>query len=280
MHGYRKNYPRPQLVRENWKLLDGEWNFAFDDENAGEKNKWYSGNTDFSKQINVPFTYETKLSGIGEETFHNVVWYRRSFTVSAKELENKRLLIHFEGMDFFGKVWINGQMVGSHKGAYARASFDVTNFVHDGENKLVVRVEDSFDPAQPRGKQRWKNENFGCWYVQTTGIWKSVWMEYTGEAYIEKIKTTPNLGEKKVTMEIGVNGAANKDLMLSARILFEGTFIQEVTCPVICGECKIEAGLNRQDLFEWGVHHWRPGAPGLYDVELKLFSRDEQNSLI
>lgn len=275
MHGYRKNYPRPQLVRKNWELLDGTWAFAFDDTDAGEKEQWYLGNTAFAKEIQVPYTYETKLSGIGDETVHSVVWYQRNFTVSGKELENKRLLMHFEGIDFYAKVWVNGNQVGSHKGAYARASFDITDYVHDGKNMVVVRAWDSLDPAQPRGKQRWKKENFGCWYVQTTGIWKSVWMEYAGDAYISRIKTTPSLAEKKVSMDVLVSNADGKDLMVSAKILFEGTFIQQVTSPVICGECKIEADLNRQDLFEWGVHHWRPGEPGLYDVELKLLCNEE-----
>lgn len=276
MHAYRKNYPRPQLVRENWELLDGQWNFAFDDENQGEAKRWYEGEKSFPKQIVVPYTYETKMSGIGDETSHNVVWYERVIQVSGEQLTGKRLLLHFEGIDFYGKVWINGQLVGMHKGAYSRASFDITDYVTEGENKLVVRVWDSLDPAQPRGKQRWTRENFGCWYVQTTGIWKSVWMEYTGEVYIRQIKTTPFLAEKKVCMEVSAAGWEQKELMLNAKITFNGIPIREVTETVVCGDCKIEAGLNRQDLFEWGVHHWRPEAPGLYDVEITLYDKEKE----
>ncbi len=275
MHGYRKNYPRPQLVRESWELLDGQWKFDFDDENKGEGEKWYAGTTDFSKTIQVPYTYETQLSGIGDETVHDVVWYQRSFTVSGDRLAKGRLLLHFEGMDFLGKVWVNGQMVGMHKGAYARASFDITDYVCDGENQLVVRVWDSLDPAQPRGKQRWIHENFGCWYVQTTGIWKSVWMEYTGEAYVEKLKITPMRAEKKVALEVKVADAGKTDLMVSARITFEGKFIQQVTGSVNCGKCNIEAYLERNDIFEWGVYEWSPQWPSLYDVEIKLFNEEK-----
>lgn len=275
MHGYRKNYPRPQLVRENWELLDGQWEFSFDDDNEGEKEKWYQGEQEFSKTIQVPYTYETKLSGIGDESVHNIVWYRRSFTVSKEQLQRKRLILHFEGMDFYGKVWINGYLVGTHKGAYARASFDITDYVCEGENKLTVRVWDSLDPAQPRGKQRWKNENFACWYVQTTGIWKSVWMETTSEAYVSRLKITPFLSEKKVALEVGVTSESKEDFMVSAKITFDGALIQEVTSPVICGECRIEAGLDRQDIFEWGIQEWRPESPMLYDVEIRLFNKDE-----
>ncbi len=279
MHGYRKNYPRPQLVRENWELLDGQWEFSFDDANEGEKEKWYQSEHKFSKTIQVPYTYETKLSGIGDESAHNVVWYQRSFQACEEQLQKKRLILHFEGMDFYGKVWINGQLVGMHKGAYARASFDITDYVCVGENKLTVRIRDSLDPAQPRGKQRWKNENFACWYVQTTGIWKSVWLEYTSEAYVSRLKITPFLSNKKVLLEIGVISEIKeekKDFMVSAKITFDGALIQEVISPVFCGECKIEAGLDRQDIFEWGIQEWRPESPMLYDVEIRLFTKDEE----
>lgn len=275
MHSYRKNYPRPQLVRENWELLDGQWAFAFDDADEGIRQQWYEGSTAFPSRIQVPYTYETKLSGIGDETVHNVVWYQRSFAVSGEQLKKKRLLLHFEGIDFYAKVWVNGQLAGTHKGAYSRASFDITDHVADGENKLVVRVWDSLDPAQPRGKQRWTHENFGCWYVQTTGIWKSVWMEYTGESYIRQLKITPFLSEKKVVLEAGISNGERKDLMLSAAILFDGKRIQEVTACVVNGNCTIETDINRQDIFEWGIYEWRPEWPSLYDVELRLFSKEE-----
>ena len=84
------------------------------------------------------------------------------------------LLLHFEGSDYHTRAFVNGQLVGEHFGGYARFSFDVTDYVNEGENQLVVHVEDSASRNQPRGKQRWIPENFSCFYVQTTGIWKTV----------------------------------------------------------------------------------------------------------
>ena len=164
MKCYKKDYPRPQFVRENWENLNGEWNFSFDDKNCGEKEKWYISFPEALK-IQVPFTYETKLSGIQDETCHNQIWYQRNITVNQRELNEHRLMLHFEGSDFCTKVWVNGQYAGEHKGGYSRFSFDITNMVKVGENSLTVKVEDSFNTQQPRGKQRWVNENFGCWYV-------------------------------------------------------------------------------------------------------------------
>lgn len=176
MECYRKDYPRPQFVRNNWKNLNGVWDFAFDDSQQGEKEKWY---IDFPKQkkIIVPFTYETSKSGIGDETRHDHIWYQKSVYIDGTKLENNKYVIHFEGSDFVTKLWVNGQYAGSHTGGYSRFSFDVTNLVKDGENLFTVKAEDFLDDRQPRGKQRWVKESFGCWYVQTTGIWKTVWSE-------------------------------------------------------------------------------------------------------
>lgn len=146
MKCYIKDYPRPQFVRTDWENLNGTWDFGFDDENAGEKEKWYQ---EFKgdKKINVPFTYETKLSGIQDETRHDFIWYHRTINVDGVKLENNRYILHFEGSDFITKVWVNGAYAGSHRGGYARCSFDVTNLVHDGENELTVKVEDSLIPS-------------------------------------------------------------------------------------------------------------------------------------
>ncbi|MCL2232172.1 MAG: hypothetical protein FWB99_03750 [Treponema sp.] len=118
------DYPRPQLVRESYKILNGEWDFAFDDEDAGLSKLWYK-NFPEGKKIMVPFSYETPASGIGDTSRHDIVWYRRSF--SAKE-SGKRTFVHFEGCDFRTTVWINGEHAGSHVGGYARFSFDISRF--------------------------------------------------------------------------------------------------------------------------------------------------------
>ena len=206
MECYKKDYPRPQLVRDNWTSLNGTWDFCFDDEARGERGSWYQmWPVNQAQTIEVPFTYETKRSGIGDERAHRQVWYRRSIEADAAQLsEGKHLWLHFEGSDFHTKVWVNGQYVGDHRGGYARFSFDITRFVKAKENEIVVKVEDSFDPQQPRGKQRWVKDSFGCWYVQTTGIWKTVWMEYVPEIYLNQVKMTPLLTDSSLELTYDV----------------------------------------------------------------------------
>ncbi len=140
MKSYVKDYPRPQFFRSGYELLDGVWDFAFDDNNVGEKKKWHKG---FEKQhdILVPFTYETKLSGIGDETEHNYIWYQKTIVIDENYQD---MLLHFEGSDYTTKVWVNGDFVGMHNGGYSRFSFDITNSLQPNENIIVVKVEDFF----------------------------------------------------------------------------------------------------------------------------------------
>ena len=151
LKNYIPDYPRPQMIRTDWENLNGAWDFAFDDAAEGEKNGWQDG---FAPQhtIEVPFTYETKRSGVGIEAPHNDVWYARTVTVKPHD---GRVLLHFEGSDWHTRVFVNGRFAGEHRGGYARFSFDITDLVHTGENRLAVHVSDSLSRSQPRGKQRW-----------------------------------------------------------------------------------------------------------------------------
>lgn len=275
MECYVKDYPRPQFVRNNWENLNGAWDFAFDDAHCGEQESWYK---DFkgNMTIQVPFTYETKMSGIQDETRHDQIWYRRSFQVDGSRLEKENYKLHFEGSDFITKVWVNGQYVGDHRGGYARFSFDITDVVRDGENELVVKVEDSFDMQQPRGKQRWIDKNFGCWYVQTTGIWKTVWSEYVPKISLKNVKMTPNLQEHSLEVEYEVDAPENimgEDLLVAASVSFKGVPVTKVITAVTAGHVETKADVflrNNNFGLEWGVRTWSPEDPNLYDVKFQL----------
>jgi len=184
MKCYIKDYPRPQFVRKEWKNLNGEWNFIFDDKDEGEIKKFFE-NFPIHKKINVPFTYETKLSGIEDETIHYIVWYNKKIKISKEQLQNNNIILNFEGSDYKTKVWINGNYVGENIGGYSRFSFNIEKYIVEGENDITVKVQDSLSKDQPRGKQRYKKESWKCWYIQTTGIWKTVWIEWVYKKYIK-----------------------------------------------------------------------------------------------
>lgn len=284
MKCYKKDYPRPQFVRGSWENLNGIWDFAFDDGNQGETEKWYD-TFPKEKEINVPFTYETKLSGIQDESRHDYIWYHRMLQVDAAKLEKNSYVIHFEGSDFITKVWVNGQFAGSHRGGYARFSFDITGLVKDGANELVVKVEDCFDIQQPRGKQRWIPNNFGCWYVQTTGIWKTVWSEYVPKYNIESVKMTPVLENFALELEAHVKipeSMRDGRFLLETTISFKGELIHKAYHAVlkerICTSIDLYA--QKDSSFEWGVTTWSPEWPNLYDIEFRLIERDLTEEVI
>ena len=279
MKCYKKDYPRPQFVRENWENLNGTWDFGFDDDHVGEKEKWYV-NFGGDKKIQVPFTYETKLSGIQDETRHDYIWYRRNIQVDGKRLEKENYVLHFEGCDFITKVWVNGELAGSHRGGYSRFSFDITNLLKDGENELVVKAEDSFDMQQPRGKQRWIDENFGCWYVQTTGIWKTIWSEYVPKVNLASVKMTPVLEQHCLELEYEVNAPEScfgENLAVAATIRFDGMLVNKIVTTVMAGhvETKADVFVRNDHGFEWGVRTWSPEQPDLYDIEFELIKDGE-----
>ena len=279
MKCYIKDYPRPQFVREDWENLNGTWDFAFDDANQGEREKWFETFTGDLK-IQVPFTYETKMSGIQDEKRHDNVWYHRTIQVDAGKLEGRRFMIHFEGSDFHTKLWVNGQYAGDHKGGYARFSFDITELLKDGENEITVKAEDSFDTQQPRGKQRWTDDNFGCWYVQTTGIWKTVWTEYVPEVRLDKVKMTPVLHDAALELEYEVEAPEcllDGQIEVVAEVTFGDTLISRTKTAVTSSHIKTTADVYHKggNGFEWGVRTWSPEDPSLYDVTFQVVKDGE-----
>lgn len=264
-------HPRPQFQRENWLSLDGKWQFTFDDDNSGVQNGWFRQFPE-GRTIEVPFTYETKASGIHEQNHHDYIWYSRKVQLKT----DKNILLHFEGSDYLTTVWVNGEKAGDHKGGYAAFTFDITPFAKDGENTITVRVEDSFDTSQPRGKQRWLEKNFGCWYVQTTGIWKTVWIEYVEGTHIEYVKITPDYDHQSVTFEIETNDPRNKkETLVQADISFSGEKIQTVSALIKDGKAKmISTILKNGDI--WSLQKWSPETPNLYDVTFTLQQDQEK----
>ncbi len=269
MKSYRKDYPRPQLVRDSWTSLNGAWDFAFDDAKCGEKEKWYEVFPAQALQICVPFTYETVTSGIADPSHHETVWYHKVLEKAGNE--GKLTLLHLEGCDFETDVWVNGTHVGTHRGGYARFSFDITAYLQEGENHLVIRAKDSMSIEQPRGKQRWQKDNFGCWYVQTTGIWKTVWTEEVPEVYLEALKATPDITDGCIRMEYLVAGdIAAKEYEIETEVSFAGTLIAKSRKQVCRKLVKDDICIYRPEESPWGIHTWGPGHPELYDVTIRI----------
>lgn len=146
------------------------------------KERWYQNPSALTRKINVPFAFQTELSGINEQEFHDVVWYERTIEVP-KKWGSKQIILHFGAVDYRAKVFVNGQLAGEHGGGHTSFSFDITHALNDRQASIVVRAEDpSRDETIPRGKQFWKEEIESIWYTNTTGIWQPVWLEPVSDA--------------------------------------------------------------------------------------------------
>ncbi|MDO3408439.1 glycoside hydrolase family 2 TIM barrel-domain containing protein [Saccharibacillus sp. CPCC 101409] len=273
---YRKNYPRPQFVREEWLDLNGEWDFCFDDGHLGERERWHS-NFPAGLKIEVPFTYETAASGIGIPEFHSRVWYRRKVAVP-RQPAGKRTILHFQGVDYKAKCWVNGTFVGEHEGAYAAFSFDITPYLAYGEeNDLVLEVEDSQSCTQPRGKQRWVDDNFECFYVQTTGIWQSVWLEYVHEVRIDSVKMTPDIDRHTIRFDFQLTGAERREgLTLDTRITLNGRQVAQLNLSADRAWVTVEVNVFHEAGGPWKQSLWSPQHPNLFDVEFGLLQSGEE----
>ncbi len=264
-----KNYPRPQFVRNNWLNLNGKWNFVFDDDNIGEKKEFFKYFPK-SMEIIVPFTYETEMSGINDQTVHENIWYSNNVKLNVDS--DKRAILHFEGSDFITKLWINANYVGMNIGGYHRFSFDISKYIIDGDNDITIKVEDSLSKSQPRGKQRYKNESFECWYIQTTGIWKTVWIETVPKNYIISAKNTPNFDTKNIDIELITNINENevKNYEIETEIKYNNEILNLQRDKLDDSVLKYKI-----DICTFKKNHtikkWSPQTPCLYDIYYRLY---------
>ncbi len=241
-------YPRPQLRREKWLNLNGVWQFAF-----AKKDDPVPFGKDLPERILVPFPVESALSGIMKPAER--VWYRRTFAVPAGWAD-QRVVLHFGAVDWETKVWVNGKLIGTHEGGYDPFSFDITDALKPkGPQEIIVGVYDPTDGGfQPRGKQVRKPG--GIYYVPTTGIWQTVWLEPVPRTRIEKLKIVPDVDKKSVRVTVHTSDKAS--VRLTAR---DG---KEVVATV--------SGLHGEMLTlpVPSPKLWSPEAPFLYDLTVEL----------
>ena len=257
---YQKDYPRPQFVRSGWQNLNGKWDFAFDRTDEGLQKGYFNG---FEKQtdILVPFPYQTKESGVFCEESVPGVWYRKK--VQLKFEKDEQIILHLEGSDYYTEVYLNGVLVGKGEGAYHRQSYDVTAAAKCGENDLIIRVTDDYSPQKPRGKQRSKSEDYGCWYIDMTGLYKTVWVETVNAAHIKRVKTTPSYSKKSLKAEYFFS---DKALGAKAQTIvsYQGAVVAKD--EFIVTSCDMERELSLGET----VYPWEAGDGKIYDVEYIL----------
>ncbi|OME13131.1 glycoside hydrolase family 2 [Paenibacillus odorifer] len=273
----RPEYPRPQFARKDWLSLNGEWDFTFDDEDVGEEEQWYRADTKdlFSQVIQVPFAFQSKLSGIEDPSFHDVVWYRRTFEVP-EGWNGKQIVLHFGAVDYLAKVWVNGQLVAVHEGGHTPFQTDITPSLIKGNNTIILRAEDfSRDVTLPRGKQYWLEQSAAIFYTRTTGIWQSVWLEPLSAVHLSKTMMTPDIDRNEIRLRTFLQGFKSADLLkLRITVSYDGEVIAEDQYMIMNAEQLRTIGLG--DFADHGLGRlWSPEHPNLYDIQFQLLRNEE-----
>ncbi|HEY6374224.1 MAG TPA: glycoside hydrolase family 2 TIM barrel-domain containing protein [Edaphobacter sp.] len=270
-------HPCPQFRRESWSSLNGAWDFHIDGAGLNENPEAVT----WDSTINVPFSPETKASGVANSGFYSVVWYRQTFVAPALE-SGEHLVLHFEAVDYQATVWVNGAKACQHQGGYTPFSADVTAALRGGGElqEIIVRAED--DPAdltKPRGKQAWRLERHSIWYPRTTGIWQTVWLERVPPLHLEGLQWTSSLARWEIGLDATIVVPFGRRLTLAVKLMREHIVLATDTYEVVGGEVHRRIALSdpgiddyRNDLL------WSPDSPTLIDAFLKLW--DEEGRVI
>lgn len=248
-------YPRPQLQRKGWTNLNGLWDYAVVASNAPQPSAW-------DGKILVPFPIESSLSGVARMLKpEQTLWYRRVFT--APNLDGgKRLLLHFEAVDWEATVFVNGTRLGAHRGGFDAFSFDITDAIRPGENEIVVAVQDATGGYQPKGKQHLPaiEKPGGIMYTPCSGIWQTTWLETVPAAYIADVKIVPDVDRGVVTVTTRIEGALQPGRKLSVTVHDGGREIAELEAKP--GE-PLALPVPHAKL-------WSPDAPFLYGLTVEI----------
>ncbi|MEM8967406.1 MAG: glycoside hydrolase family 2 TIM barrel-domain containing protein [Bacteroidota bacterium] len=251
-----QEYPRPQMVREQWLNLNGLWEYAITDKDGGMPNE-YQGN------ILVPYPIESALSGVQQMVQPNQkLWYRRTFTVP-EDWSGENLLLHFGAVDWEATIYVNGQKVGVHRGGYDPFNFEISGATSaKNEHELIVEVWDPTDEGkQPTGKQTLNPR--GIWYTPTTGIWQTAWLEPAPSSYIEHFRLIPNIDEETLTVEIQTNDESTaSNIQLTASDNGQAVATQQGN-----ENLPISLSIPTPKL-------WSPDNPFLYDLAIELTDSD------
>ncbi len=246
-------YPRPIMERNEWKNLNGSWNYAI-------TKKGTPAPAAYEGEILVPFAVESSLSGVGKTINENQeLWYSRSFDVPAS-WKGKQVLLHFGAVDWKADVWVNDVKVGQHTGGFTPFSFDITSVLNKkGSNRMVVKVWDPADRGeQPRGKQ--VERPGGIWYTPVTGIWQTVWLEPVAQQHISSLKTTPDIDKKMIKVEAFTNNSSSDKIEVK---VFDGKNI--VAKGAALNGVPVEIAMPQD------AKLWSPESPFLYNMEVTLY---------
>ncbi len=259
-----EEHPNPQFARAEYRVLNGRWECAFaasgheptGDLEAVVREATQPAAEAFDREIVVPFSPEAPLSGVNRQLQPDeLLWCRRSFEAPA--LAGRRLLLHFQAVDYACAVHVNGTLAGAHVGGYTPSAFDITELVVDGANELAVCVADPSEfGGRLRGKQRFDRGDI--WYTAQSGMWQTVWMETVPASFIESVRIEPDA--KTGILAIGARLSASASAQSRFRVeVFDGA-----DAAIVTAECEADSPTCALAVRIPDPHLWSPDDPHLY----------------
>lgn len=245
-----QEYPRPQLVRDSYLNLNGRWDYAITDSAEHP--------ADWDGEIVVPFSPEATLSGVERQLLPGQhLWYRRTLHIPS-EFVDEKVLLHFGAVDQDCRVYLDGALIGSHRGGFLPFTFEIGAALSGGtDHVLTVDVVDVSDTSyRSRGKQALRRG--GIWYTAQSGIWQTVWLESVPTLHVERLDIRPLLSASAV--EVVVVASENTEA--------EATVVLRAGGEVVT---RASGGTGTPiRLFIDDVREWSPEDPYLYDLEVRL----------
>lgn len=309
------DHPRPDFLRPglNWESLDGPWDFIFDDTDRGLDQRWQreglpaKADSNAKRQIQVPYAFQTPASGIGVHEAHEVVWYERTvkdIRTAEERARDNRLVLRFNAVDYECTVWLDGQVVGAHRGGHVPFDLDLTDTLAPSTgdsndtttHRLTIRVRDSpYDLGQPRGKQFWGPIPESIFYTPTTGIWLSVWLESLpkvrlGSSSDGTVLRSNEIREGILHTQVAVlNRPAGSAYSVKIESMLGGVLVShtkkdlphrnnfvdidvDMHVPATDNTLREKYSLNDEGTSRDNIALWAPDHPILYDVTLSLYN--------
>lgn len=264
-------YPRPHFKRKDssWQNLNGDWDYTILE--GHEMNDLEIIEKALSQpdgKVCVPYSIETKLSGVNKQLLpHQTLLMKTIFDTNLNL--NDQIVLHIGAVDQQCRVWLNQKELGYHEDGYLSFDFDITEFVKEFENELIVAVIDESDQGDyPWGKQKLKRGQI--WYTPQSGIWQTVWLETVPASHCSSFYYE-YLGDGKIDLFV----MSNHDYQIE---VFEATLNGQTDEEFLEKEYESIMILhNHQKIHLPKVKEWSPDFPWLYPVVIRV-GEDEVKS--
>jgi beta-galactosidase len=266
-------YTPPSTVRESALLSDG-WKFLGSTSVVSGASSTTFNDASW-QSVSIPHTWNGKSAS--QETQFANAWYRTYFNIPASD-SGKRIYLDFEGVATLAQVYVNGVLVGSHKGAYTRFRVDATaQIVFGGQNTLAVKVDNtSANTADclPAGDQNMLYNIYG-------GIYRKVWLEKTAPQAVDPmffsspglfaVPVSVSASAAKLTIQTHLRNSGSSAQSFSVRNVVvdpSGTVVSDVgTTTTVAAN---STGIASTSVSIANPRLWGPGNPALHTVYAEI----------